>query len=107
MRVRVAQAELPSAVLLPQQAVTRGSTGDTVLVVGPDNKPAPRKVKVGNAIGNQWVILDGLKSGEKVIADGFQKMFVPGAPVNPVPFNPASAASGAASGAAPAASASR
>ena len=104
VRVRVAQAELPSAVLLPQQAVTRGSTGDTVLVVGPDNKPAPRKVKIGNAIGNQWVVLDGLKPGEKVIADGFQKMFVPGAPVNPVPFNPASAASGAASGAAPAAS---
>ena len=105
VRVRVAQAELPSAILLPQQAVTRGSSGDTVLVVGPDNKPAPRKVKIGNAIGNQWVVLDGLKAGEKVIADGFQKMFVPGAPVNPVPFNPASAASGAASGAAPAASA--
>ena len=50
------------------------------------------------------MVLDGLKPGEKVIADGFQKMFVPGAPVNPVPFNPASAASGAASGAAPAAS---
>ncbi|WP_431260505.1 efflux RND transporter periplasmic adaptor subunit [Roseateles chitinivorans] len=96
VRVRVAQAELPSAILLPQQAVTRGSSGDTVLVVGPDNKPAPRKVKIGNAIGNQWVVLDGLKAGEKVIADGFQKMFVPGAPVNPVPFNPASAASGAA-----------
>jgi len=104
VRVRVAQAELPSAVLLPQQAVTRGSTGDTVLVVGPDNKPAPRKVKVGNAIGNQWVILDGLKSGDKVIADGFQKMFVPGAPVNPVPFNAASAASGAAPAASAAAS---
>jgi membrane fusion protein (multidrug efflux system) len=96
VRVRVAQAELPSAILLPQQAVTRGSSGDTVLVVGPDNKPAPRKVKIGNAIGNQWVVLDGLKTGEKVIADGFQKMFVPGAPVNPVPFTPASAASGAA-----------
>ncbi|OWQ44988.1 efflux transporter periplasmic adaptor subunit [Roseateles noduli] len=106
VRVRVAQAELPSAILLPQQAVTRGSSGDTVLVVGPDNKPAPRKVKIGNAIGNQWVVLDGLKTGEKVIADGFQKMFVPGAPVNPVPFNPASAASGAASGAAAAPAAS-
>ncbi|MET0209010.1 MAG: efflux RND transporter periplasmic adaptor subunit [Burkholderiaceae bacterium] len=100
VRVRLAQAELPSAILLPQQAVTRGSAGDTVMVVGADNKPATRKVKVGNAVGNQWIILDGLKNGEKVIADGFQKMFVPGAPVNPVPFTAASAAS-----AAPAASA--
>lgn len=103
VRVRVAQAELPSAILVPQQAVTRGSNGDTVMVVGADNKPATRPVKIGNAIGNQWVVLDGLKSGERVIADGFQKMFVPGAPVNPVPFTAGSAASGAA--AAPAASA--
>lgn len=93
VRVRLAQAELPSAMLLPQQAVTRGTTGDTVLVVGADNKPVTRAVKIGNAQGNQWVVLDGLKPGEKVIADGFQKMMVPGAPVNPVPFVPAGAAS--------------
>ncbi|HEX2010987.1 MAG TPA: efflux transporter periplasmic adaptor subunit, partial [Roseateles sp.] len=57
------------------------------------------KVKLGSAQGNQWVVLDGLKPGEQVIADGFQKMFVPGAPVKPVPFAAASAASGAASAA--------
>ncbi|WAC75802.1 efflux RND transporter periplasmic adaptor subunit [Roseateles sp. SL47] len=99
VRVRLAQAELPSAILLPQQAVTRGNDGDTVLVVGADNKPQARKVRIGNAVGNQWVVTDGLKAGEKVIADGFQKMMVPGAPVNPVPFTPASAASGAPAGA--------
>lgn len=104
VRVRVAQAELPAAIMLPQQAVTRGTAGDTVLVVGADNKPVPRKIKVGNAIGNQWVVLEGLKAGERVIADGFQKMMVPGAPVNPVPFSPASAASGAAPAASAAAS---
>ncbi|MFN5047239.1 efflux RND transporter periplasmic adaptor subunit [Roseateles sp.] len=101
VRVRLAQAELPAAMLLPQQAVTRGSAGDTVLVVGPDNKPQPRKVKIGGAQGNQWVVLEGLKPGEQVIADGFQKMFVPGAPVKPVPFV-AGAASAAAAGGAPA-----
>jgi len=99
VRVRLAQAELPSAILLPQQAVTRGNDGDTVMVVGADNKPQPRKIKIGNAVGNQWVVTDGLKAGEKVIADGFQKMMVPGAPVNPVPFTPASAASAAPAGA--------
>ncbi|MBV8605216.1 MAG: efflux RND transporter periplasmic adaptor subunit [Pelomonas sp.] len=92
VRVRVEQATLPSAILLPQQAVTRGSTGDTVLVVGADSKPAPRPVKVGEAAGNQWVVLDGLKPGEQVIADGFQKMFVPGAPVKPVPWSASAAA---------------
>lgn len=101
VRVRLAQLEVAAAVLLPQQAVTRGNKGDTVLVVGPDGKPAPRPVKLGNAQGNQWVVLDGLKVGEQVIADGFQKMFVPGAPVKPVPWSapgsaPATPASAAA-----------
>jgi membrane fusion protein (multidrug efflux system) len=93
VRVRLSQAEVPSGILLPQQAVTRSASGDNVLVVGADNKPVPRQVKIGAAQGNQWVVLDGLKPGEQVIADGFQKMFVPGAPVKPVPWSPATAAS--------------
>ena len=91
VRVRLVQGEVPSAILLPQQAVTRTAGGDTVLVVGADNKPTPRIVKIGAAEGNQWVVLSGLKAGEQVIADGFQKMFVPGAPVKPVPWTVASA----------------
>lgn len=106
VRVRLSQAELPSGILLPQQAVTRTNQGDTVLVVGPDNKPGPRSVKVGNSQNGQWVVLDGLKAGDQVIVDGFQKMMVPGAPVNPVPWTGNAAAAGAtAPGAAPAASA--
>ncbi len=92
VRVRLSQAELPSGILLPQQAVTRTNQGDTVLVVGEDGKPGPRPVKVGNAQDNQWVILDGLKAGDQVIVDGFQKMMVPGAPVKPVPWNGGAAA---------------
>jgi len=86
VRVRLSQAELPKGVVLPQQAVTRTAQGDTVLVVGADNKPSVRPVKVGPAQDNQWLILEGLNVGEKVIVDGFQKMMVPGAPVNPVPW---------------------
>jgi membrane fusion protein (multidrug efflux system) len=86
VRVRLSQAEMPSGILLPQQAVTRTNQGDTVLVVGEDGKPGPRQVKVGNAQNNQWVILDGLKAGDQVIVDGFQKMMVPGAPVKAVPW---------------------
>jgi membrane fusion protein (multidrug efflux system) len=103
VRVRLSQAELPSGILLPQQAVTRTNQGDTVLVVGEGGVPGPRPVKVGNAQDNQWVILDGLKEGDQVIVDGFQKMMVPGAPVKPVPWNggaPAAAAPAAASSAA-------
>ena len=86
VRVRLSQAELPAGMLLPQQAVTRTNQGDTVLVVGADGKPAPRPIKIGNAQGNQWLILSGLKPGEQVIVDGFQKMMVPGAPVKTVPW---------------------
>ncbi len=108
VRVRLSQAQVPSGILLPQQAVTRSNQGDSVLVVGADAKPAPRAVKVGTAQGNQWIILDGLKQGEQVIVDGFQKMMVPGAPVKTVPWNGAApAAATAASAAAASASASK
>jgi membrane fusion protein, multidrug efflux system len=102
VRVRISQAELPSAVLIPQQAVTRGSSGDTVIVVGADGKPAPRPVKVGSLQNGNWIILDGLKEGEQVVVDGFQKMQAPGAPVKPVPWK--AAAAPAVAGAASAAS---
>ena len=97
VRVRLAQAELPQGILLPQQAVTRSGKGDTVLVVGADNKPAPRPIKIGSAQGNQWLVTEGLQPGEKVIVDGFQKMMVPGAPVNPVPWTPINSAAAPAS----------
>lgn len=102
VRVRLVQAQLPNAILVPQQAVQRSNQGDTLMVVGPDNTPQTRQVKIGAAQGSDWVVLEGLKPGEQVIVDGFQKMMVPGAPVQPVPWTPRAAASGAASAAAPA-----
>jgi membrane fusion protein (multidrug efflux system) len=95
VRARLSQAELPAAIVVPQQAVTRGSNGDTVIVVGADGKPAPRPIRIGSQQGASWVVLDGLKPGEQVVVDGFQKMMVPGAPVKPVPWT-ANAAPGAA-----------
>jgi len=96
VRVRIEQAQATSAMLLPQQAVQRTAQGDTVMVVGADGKVAPRPVKVGSAQGGQWVILDGLKEGEQVMVDGFQKLRGP-TPVKPVPWQPP--ASGAGTGA--------
>jgi membrane fusion protein (multidrug efflux system) len=112
VRVRLEQAKAGNAVLLPQQAVTRSNQGDTVMVVAADGKVSPRPVKVGNAQAGQWVILDGLKAGEQVIVDGFQKMR-PNTPVKTVPWNggkppaatPAAAAAPAPASPAPAASA--
>ncbi len=96
VRVRLSQAEMPAGILVPQQAVTRSAQGDTVLVVGEGNKPMPRQVQVNSAQNGHWVVIGGLQAGERVIVDGFQKMFVPGAPVTPVPWAPAGAASAAA-----------
>ncbi|MBN8508067.1 MAG: efflux RND transporter periplasmic adaptor subunit [Burkholderiales bacterium] len=108
VRARLEQAVAEDAITLPQQAVSRGPTGDSVMVVGTDGQVAPRKVTVGAAQGGEWVILDGLKAGEQVMVDGFQKLRG-NAPVKPVPWAaPASApgaASAAASGPAPGAAA--
>jgi membrane fusion protein (multidrug efflux system) len=99
VRVRLSQASLPAAIVVPQQAVTRGTQGDTVIVVGADGKPAPRPIKIGSQQGTSWIVLDGLKPGEQVVVDGFQKMMVPGAPVKPVPWSPTAAPATAAAAA--------
>jgi membrane fusion protein, multidrug efflux system len=107
VRVRLAQAELPSAMLVPQQAVTRSNQGDTVLVVGANGVPARRQVKLGANQDNQWIVLEGLQPGEQVIVEGFQKMMAPGAPVNAKPWSAGgTTASVVASATAPAAPAS-
>lgn len=108
VRVRLQQAQLENAILVPQQAVTRTAQGDTVLVVGADSKPVRRPIRIGSAQGSDWVVLDGLKAGEQVIVDGFQKMMVPGAPVKAVPWKGATpvAAPAASAAAAPASAAS-
>ncbi|MES2228926.1 MAG: efflux RND transporter periplasmic adaptor subunit [Pseudomonadota bacterium] len=100
VRVRLEQAQAEAGIVVPQQAVTRGSAGDSVMVVGADGKVAPRPVKVGSSVNGQWVVLEGLQAGEQVMVDGFQKLRG-NAPVKPVPWNPA--ASAAAGPAAPAA----
>ena len=103
VRVRIEQAQVQNAILLPQQAVTRAQSGDTVTVVSADGKMSPRPVKINGSKDNQWVVTDGLKAGEQVMVDGFQKlqMVPPGTPVKAVPWQ----APGTAAPAAPAAAA--
>lgn len=104
VRVRLDQARTDGAMLLPQQAVTRGAGGDTVLVVGADGQVAQRSVQLGQAKGSQWVVLGGLTAGEQVVVDGFQKIR-PKVPVKPVAWAPGAQGGAAPGAAAPAASA--
>jgi membrane fusion protein (multidrug efflux system) len=87
VRVRLEQAMARDAITLPQQAVTRSAQGDTVMVVDAEGKVAPRPIEVGGQQNGQWVVLSGLKAGEQVMVDGFQKLRG-GAPVKPVPWVP-------------------
>lgn len=104
VRVRLAQAEVDDAVLLPQQAVSRGATGESVLVVADDGSVSARPVRLGPAQGGKALVLSGLKAGEKVVVDGLQKTKAGGkarpvawAPAGSAPAAPASAAASAAS----------
>ena len=104
VRVRLEQAQATAGIVVPQQAVTRGSTGDSVMVVSADGKVTPRPVKIGTAVDGQWVVLDGLKAGEQVMVDGFQKLRG-NAPVKAVPWQGAGSAPASTASAAPAAAA--
>jgi len=73
------------ALLVPQRAVTELQGNYQVAVVGDDNRASIRTVKTGERIGRFWVINEGLKPGERVIAEGVQKARQ-GLPVNPKPF---------------------
>ncbi|MCP1207164.1 efflux RND transporter periplasmic adaptor subunit [Pantoea sp. B550] len=83
VRARLDEGINPNAMLVPQQAVTRTPTGQaTVMVVGADNKVESRQVTTSQAIGDKWLVTDGVKAGERVISTGLQRA-KPGAQVTP------------------------
>jgi membrane fusion protein (multidrug efflux system) len=62
-------------VLVPQQGVSRTATGDaTALVVGEGNKAELRRLELGRAVGNQWLVTRGLQPGDKLIVEGLQRV---------------------------------
>lgn len=97
VRARVEAGVRPGGMLVPQRAVTLTSQAAQVMVVGPDGKVAARAIKVGDLQGGSWVVLSGLKAGERVIIDGLQKI-QPGMSVR-VATAPAKAQPGAAAAA--------
>jgi membrane fusion protein (multidrug efflux system) len=84
-RVRIKTGENKGALLVPQAAVIEVQSAYQVVVVDADNKVSFRPVKVGERVGRNWVITEGLKTGEKVVAEGFQKVR-DGMTVSPEPF---------------------
>ncbi len=92
-RVRAAVGTINDALLVPQRAVTELQGNYQVATVDSHDKVNIEAVKVGNRIGSLWVISDGLKPGERVVAEGVQKV-MPGMQVNPTPFKDAAATTG-------------
>ena len=89
VRVLLEQAQVDNAMLLPQQAITRGTPqGDVATVVAADGSFTRRPVTLGEAQGNQWIILGGLQPGEQVMVDGFMKLMPGVKTVKPVPYKP-------------------
>jgi membrane fusion protein (multidrug efflux system) len=92
VRARLEQAVNDAAITVPQQAIVRTNEGSSVLIVGADNKVVSQPVVANANDGNNWVVSSGLKGGERIVVEGFQKA-KPGATVNPQPWKgPAGAA---------------
>src|ERR1700754_590051 len=89
-RVRAETSLREGALLVPQRAVSELQGGYQVAVVGADNKVSIRQVKVGERVGTDWIIEDGLKPGERVVVEGTQKVR-PDMVVKPKPFVASSA----------------
>jgi membrane fusion protein (multidrug efflux system) len=85
VRARLEEGVNPSAILVPQLAVTRNQQGQGVaMVVGADSKVEARTLVTERAIGDQWLVKSGLKAGDQVIVNNLQKIR-PGVPVKPAP----------------------
>jgi len=84
-KIRAATNMRQGALLVPQRAVAELQGSYQVAVVGQDNKISIRTVKVGERTGDKWIIEEGLKPGERVVAEGLQKVHA-GALVTPKPF---------------------
>jgi membrane fusion protein (multidrug efflux system) len=88
VRGQIQEGVREGAVLVPQQGVTHDQKGTpTALVVGPDNTVQLRVLQTDRAVGDQWVVTEGLKPGDRVIVEGVQ-LAKPGVKVVPEEYRP-------------------
>ncbi|GAA3961867.1 efflux RND transporter adaptor subunit AcrA [Allohahella marinimesophila] len=84
VRARLPQGQRANAILVPQKSIAREPNGQaTALVIGENDTVEKRNVTTRKAVGNQWLVSDGLKAGDRLIVDGLQKIRA-GGPVSPV-----------------------
>jgi len=81
-RVRIRTGVTQNALLIPQPAVIEVQSQYQVIVLNPENRAVIRPIKVGDRVGPNWIVTDGLKAGEKVVVEGIQRvqMFAAAAP---------------------------
>jgi RND family efflux transporter MFP subunit len=89
-KVRAVTQVLKGALLVPQRAVSQLQGSAQVAVVAADNKVSIRTVQTGERVDTMWVITSGLKAGDRVVAEGVQKV-KDGSTVTPTPFTIATA----------------
>ena len=77
----------PNALVVPQEAVHQTAQGQIIWLVDGDGTAEARPVTTGDWVDDGWVIETGLKDGESVVVEGFQRLR-PGVPVKTVPFDP-------------------
>ncbi len=91
VRAIVEEGTNGQALLVPQRGVTRDPAGQAmVMVVGMEDKVEPRMIEVVRTVGDNWLVSEGLKPGDRVILEGIQRTR-PGTPVTTVPFDSAAA----------------
>ena len=91
VRVRIEQGIDSDAIAVPQQAIQRNAGGGSeVFVVKDDNSVARQPVRTGAVQDGQWLVTDGLKAGDRVVVEGFQK-FAAGDKVKPQSWDEADA----------------
>jgi membrane fusion protein (multidrug efflux system) len=87
VRAVVQEGEVDRAILAPQQGVSRDPKGNPVaLLVDGSDKVEQRALKIDRAIGDRWLITEGLNPGDRLIVEGMQKVR-PGSSVKVVPFD--------------------
>ncbi len=104
VRVRFIAGQRDKVFLVPQVAITQTESGYLLFVLDKEGKATLRPVKVGDWIGSDWAILEGLNQGDKVVVDNLLKVR-PGTPITPAVDAPAAAPPASAPAAAPAAAA--
>lgn len=84
-RVSVLKQQARNVIVVPQRAVQETQSMQSVFTVGADNKAQVRNIVTGDRIGDEWIVTEGLRPGDRVVVEGVQKLR-PGAPVQATPY---------------------